>query len=595
MILDWRKFVLRSDIKNLSLEEQRIVFLKEQLYYDNLLTEQKQHEYYRSKMDSSGASGGGNAFSGQASDGPISGATVTSNVGTATTNTLGAFTFPKTPTGEITVTGGTDAITGVVFTGELKGFPEYSTISPLTTLAYHLKEEDTSLTADTAINLLFASSSTLFGIDLDIANKNVMLNKDYVAESILVDNQAAVAAQSIATYLESVTEMVGSAVKGADSTNFTTNSAKVEGYRSIARQIQGTSGAKTEINTTNLFDDIKLPNGNAWTGGLTGSLNKTNRNSISTQLTNVKTQLGTLARSEAFTANYLTTQIQAINRGVKEDYAVEANRLAKGQEVEFDSMDAMIGKSTGSLAQLEDGKANENTRAEGGKSETFYTFGGMTFTQTIVSEKGSTVVTLFAPFDPAFFSFKAIAAASNAFTAKDGLKKYVLDSNSEAVSFAKFGQYNPGIDIVAKQTMVSSENESANKLFQLTLDGLSLQMKTVELVDGPVAEHIFGTGTYTMSMEGSRTTQVLQINVGSRGFPNSLSFGGILAFGIESNIFVNQNFGMGGAPITYIVRIDNATVASSVTFSGTGNGSTLSFTQNPDTAKQKRFTITYTT
>lgn len=595
MILDWRKFVLRSDIKNLSLEEQRIVFLKEQLYYDNLLTEQKQREYYRSEMNSSGGPGGGNAFSGQASDGPISGATVTSNVGTTTTNTLGAFTFPKTPTGEITVTGGTDAITGVAFTGELKGFPEYSTVSPLTTLAYHLKEEDTSLTADTAINLLFASSSTLFGIDLDIANKDVMLNKDYVAESILVDNQAAVAAQSIATYLESVTEMVGSAVKGADSTNFTTNSAKVEGYRSIARQIQGTSGAKTEINTTSLFDVIRLPNGNAWTGGLTGSLNRTNKTAISTQLTNVKNQLGTLARSEAFTANYLTTQIQAINRGVKEDYAVEADKLAKGQEVTFDSMDAMIGKSTGSLAQLEGGKANENTRAEGGKPEIFYTFGAMTFTQTVQGERGSTVVTLSAPFDPAFFSFKAIAATGSAFTAQDGLKKYVLDSNSEAVSFARFEQYTPGIDIVAKQNAVSPENASANKLIQLTLDGLSLQMKTVELVDGPVLAHIFGTGTYTLSMAGSDTTQVLNIGIGSRGFPNNLSFGGIEAFGIENNITVSQNNQIPGTPITHNVKVDGAVVTSSVTFSGTGNGSTLSFIRNPGTIAQKNFTITYTT
>ena len=73
----------------------------------------------------------------------------------------GRFTLPGIPSGEITVTGGTDAITGVAFTGELKGFPEYSTVSPLTTLAYHLKEEDTSLTADTAVDLLFASSSTL--------------------------------------------------------------------------------------------------------------------------------------------------------------------------------------------------------------------------------------------------------------------------------------------------------------------------------------------------------------------------------------------------------------------------------------------------
>ena len=584
-MISWQQFIKDPSNKKLSLTEQKKRYLLENS--KQLFDLQAINAMY-------GGAAGGVGFSGNASDGPLSGATVSSpGTGNAVTDNAGRFTLPGIPTEEITVIGGTDAITGVAFTGELKGFPEYSTVSPLTTLAYHLKEEDTSLTADTAVDLLFASSSTLFGIDLDITDKDVMLNKDYVAESILADNQAAVAAQSIATYLESVTEMVGSAVKGADSTNFTTNSAKVEGYRSIARQIQGTSGAKTEINTTNLFDAIKLPNGNAWTGGLTGSLNTTNRNAISTQLTNVKTQLGTLARSEAFSANYLTTQIQAINRGVKEDYAVDADKLAKGQEVEFDSLDAMIGKSSGSLAQIEDGKANENTRAEGGKSETFYTFGAMTFTQTVQGERGPTVMTLFTPFDPAFFSFKAIAAASNAFTTKDGLKKYVLDSNSEAVSFAKFGQYNPGIDIVAKQTTVSEENKSANKLIQLTLDGLSLQIKTVELVDAPVVAHIFGTGTYTLSMADSKVTQVLNIGVSIGGGPRSLSFGAILGFGIgKSGIIVNQNL---GDPITHMVRIDNATVASSVTFSGTGNGSTLSFTQNPGTAKQKIFTIRYTT
>ena len=584
-MISWQQFIKDPSNKKLSLTEQKKRYLLENS--KQLFDLQAINAMY-------GGAAGGVGFSGNASDGPLSGATVSSpGTGNAVTDNAGRFTLPGIPTEEITVIGGTDAITGVAFTGELKGFPEYSTVSPLTTLAYHLKEEDTSLTADTAVDLLFASSSTLFGIDLDITDKDVMLNKDYVAESILADNQAAVAAQSIATYLESVTEMVGSAVKGADSTNFTTNSAKVEGYRSIARQIQGTSGAKTEINTTNLFDAIKLPNGNAWTGGLTGSLNTTNRNAISTQLTNVKTQLGTLARSEAFSANYLTTQIQAINRGVKEDYAVDADKLAKGQEVEFDSLDAMIGKSSGSLAQIEDGKANENTRAEGGKSETFYTFGAMTFTQTIVSEKGSTVVTLFAPRDPAFSSFKAIAAASNAFTAQDGLKKYVLDSNSEAVSFAKFDQYTPGADIVAKQNVVSEENESANKLIQLTLDGLSLQIKTVELVDAPVVAHIFGTGTYTLSMADSKVTQVLNIGVSIGGGPRSLSFGAILGFGIgKSGIIVNQNL---GDPITHNVKIDNATVTESVTFSGTGNGSTLSFTQNPGTAKQKIFTIRYTT
>ena len=134
MILDWRKFILRSDIKSLPLEEQRRKFLSEQLYHDNLLSEQKQrqYEFYMSQMQTKGGNGNG-GFSGNASDGPISGATVTSNVGSTTTNALGNFTFNQTPTSEITVTGGTDSITGVAFTGELKGFPQYKTISPLTT------------------------------------------------------------------------------------------------------------------------------------------------------------------------------------------------------------------------------------------------------------------------------------------------------------------------------------------------------------------------------------------------------------------------------------------------------------------------------
>ena len=93
-------------------------------------------------------------------------------------------------------------------------------------------------------------------------------------------------------------------------------------------------------------------------------------------------------------------------------------------------------------------------------------------------------------------------------------------------------------------------------------------------------------------MAGSKTTQKLNIGI-SFGGPRILSFGGqILGFGIEKNIIVNQNL---GDPITHNVKIDNATVTESVTFSGTGNGSTLSFTQNPGTAKQKIFTITYTT
>ena len=71
MILDWKKFVLRSDIKNLPLEEQRRKFLQEQLYHDNLISEQRQrqYEFYMSQMESNGGPGGGSPGSANGNDG----------------------------------------------------------------------------------------------------------------------------------------------------------------------------------------------------------------------------------------------------------------------------------------------------------------------------------------------------------------------------------------------------------------------------------------------------------------------------------------------------------------------------------------------
>ena len=306
----WKQFCIREDNEELTLDERRQKFLKEEsLYYK-----------FRSPMPHNswlgGGGAGGNSFTGNASDGPIAGATVTSNLGTVVTDALGNFTYPDTPSGEITVTGGTDSITGVPFTGELKGFPEYKTVSPLTTLAYHLKEEDTNLDVDGAIDLLFVSSSTLFGIELAPEDKDVMLNKDYVAESVTGNDQKAVAAQSIATYLESVTEMVGSSISAVDGETYQADGAKVEAYKSIARQIRDTSGAKASINPATLFDKVTTEQ----------SFGLLEKDIVATNINNVRSELESLARSETFSANYLTTRIQAINRGVKRDYAGEVGR-----------------------------------------------------------------------------------------------------------------------------------------------------------------------------------------------------------------------------------------------------------------------------
>ena len=292
-----------------------------------------------------------------------------------------------------------------------------------------------------------------------------MLNKDYVAESILADNQSAIAAQSIATYLESVTEMVGSAVKGADSTNFTTNNAKVEGYKSIARQIQSTRGAKTEIDPETLFDKVKLPNGNAWT--TTGSLNTSARRTIKSSLNNVREQLGELSRSELYNANYLTTQIQAVNRGVKEDYAVQADRLARGQSNSFKSISEVITESTGSLAQIEDGKSNE-TDADTSKkpSREFFQLGGMTYT---MQEKGRDAVTL---------SFKSNPGQMFV-VGTEIIKGQFLNNESGAFRPNEATNY-----VKVSPTIIATQvTASRGKVYEITLANPGFQILSSELKD----------------------------------------------------------------------------------------------------------------
>ena len=572
-LITWREFSTKSEIKSLPLHEQKKQFLWE--------NQRRAEENWFLEAQLMNGGGGGGGFAGNASDGPLNGSTVTTDVGTTTTDALGNFTFTQTPTSEITVTGGTDSITGVAFTGELKGFPQYKTVSPLTTLAYHLKEEDATLTADTAVDLLFASSSTLFGIELLVADKDIMLNKDYVAESILADNQVAIAAQSIATYLESVTSMVGSALRGANSAKFTDNNAKVEGYKSISRQINNMRGAKTEINPQTLFDVVKLPNGADWT--VTGSLDTTARQTIKTNLGNVRTQLATLSRSEAYTANYLTTQIQAINRGVKEDYSLDAKRLAEGTTVEFDTIDTMIGKSTGSLAQIESGKTNETTRSEGEKPETFYTFGAMTFTQ--IDSRGRTQTLSGDAFVSG--SFKAIAATGSAFTERDALRRYIIKSNRDALSLDGARNYNTRLgDVTALQTVSTQDARGADagKIYEIVLSNPSLQIKSISL-DLPATNHIHPTGTYTLGFDGGPATQVLTIRTGG-GRPNNLIFGEIPTMNIgRLGITVNVDE---LDPTKFIVTTDGVarTPAGGTSFSN----NVLSFT-----AGRGNYTITYTT
>ena len=375
MILDWRKFVLRSDIKNLPLEEQRRKFLSEQLYHDNLLSEQKQrqYEFYMSQMQTKGGNGTG-GFSGQGIDGPIAGATVTSNVGTTTTNAIGVFKFSKKPSGPITLTGGTDSITGVAFEGELIGYPEYKTISPITTFAHYLKEasvEDSkvpTLTIDEAITKTFVSSSDYFGIDLPIENKDVILQKDYVGEAIANNNKIGISAQAVSTQIEAIAETVGVALdgsviatksrdKGDTIPQFSSRNRKRTAYAALGRQVS--KGGRIDPGTITrevvFFNPL---NGRIETGGVEFE----NASALGNQITATIRELSELAKQEQYTNNYLTTRIQAVNRAQK-TVIKDETRSAVENKGSFSNINTVSTSRAveDALKQIEKDKANETT------------------------------------------------------------------------------------------------------------------------------------------------------------------------------------------------------------------------------------------
>ena len=361
-LITWQEFSRRPEIKSLPLHEQKKQFLWE--------NQRRAEENWFLEMQVAGASG--NGFSGIGIDGPIAGATVASSAGVTTTNAQGEFTFTSTPVGPITVTGGTDAITGLAFEGELVGYPEYKTISPITTFAHYLKEasaEDErtpTLTIDEAVTKTFVSSSDFFGIDLPVENKDVILQQDYVKEAIENNNKVGISAQAVATQIESITETVGVALdgsvvasksrdKGDTIPQFSSTNRKRTAYAALGRQVskEGRIDPSAITREVRFFNPL---NGRVETGGVEFE----NASALGNQITATIRELSGLAKQEQYTNNYLTTRIQAVNRAQKTIIKNET-RDAVENRGSFSNINTVSTSREveDALKQIEKDKANE--------------------------------------------------------------------------------------------------------------------------------------------------------------------------------------------------------------------------------------------
>jgi len=390
-LIHWRNFSRRPEIKNLPMQQQKKLFEEA----NRKATENNWFLEYQLVAGASGA-----AFSGIGVDGPIAGATVISSVGTTTTNANGEFTFASTPTGPITLLGGKDSITGVDFEGELVGFPQYKTISPITTFAHYLQladaeESESPMTIDEAVTKTFASSSFYFGVELPIEEKDVVLQKDFVREAIENNNKVGISAQAVTTQIEAITETVGASLVGSQTQQdftkkygsagtipqFTVQNRKRTAYAALGRSTrsQGT------INIEDVVKNVKYVNpttGQEFNRPSFGNLSR-----LTTQLAETVRETTTLAGSEQFTNNYLTTRIQALNRAQKTTIKSEA-AAAVGAGADFSKIQSISTSSAifNGLSRIETDKANETTPQL--DKVTTWTVQAGTFTQQRINKVG---------------------------------------------------------------------------------------------------------------------------------------------------------------------------------------------------------------
>lgn len=395
--IGWKQFSTRADIKHLPLHVQKKKFLIE----NNSRLQEDLH--ILSRMHGAAAAAGGSG--GVAIDGPIAGAVVRSNVGTAITDASGNFKLPGKVTGVITVTGGVDSITGLPYEGELVGYAEYKTISPITTFAHYLKkasEEDPevrTLTIDEAITKTFVDSFDYFGISLPIEDKDIILQKDYIEESIVNNNKVGVSAQAIATQIEAIAETVGVALDGSQQAAAATKAGKtISAFSTINRKRSayeafGRAASKTLlIEISNITERVKFfdPVEQVPVEGVSFD----NAEALSTQLDKTKDELTTLAKQEQYTNNYLTTRIQAVNRAQKTTIKNEAISAVEGGEFSNIVTVSTSKEVEDALSQIEKDKVNETTPTLDGKANEIPGGDGTRFSQLKQNKEGKLVLTL---------------------------------------------------------------------------------------------------------------------------------------------------------------------------------------------------------
>ena len=275
------------------------------------------------------------SYSGNVSDGAISGATVTdvATGETATTDANGDFTFANKPAGAIEAEGGVDVVTGDAYVCKMKGNSKYTIISPLSTAAVEVAE-DQGISFDQAVDDILDNSAVLFGIDFPKEDKLELLNKRFVDEAAK-GNSKAVRGSALIAMIDASAEIVGESLTNMRDTvagDLATDAVdgKSQAYKGIARLVQDAkalsdSDREDLVNRPIAIEVERVSNAVAIRKGAAAAeieLKNEREASYTKAITNLlQSRSGEMseALSSIYDENYSITRIQSIAKTAKNE------------------------------------------------------------------------------------------------------------------------------------------------------------------------------------------------------------------------------------------------------------------------------------
>ena len=209
----WQIFLQRPDNIGLSIQEAKQKYFRELALFEN--EQREKQRLYQQLIQSRGSGTGGVGFTGQGIDGPIAGATVlavTEGI-TTTTDANGFFTFNFIPSGDIELTGGTDTVTGVAFTGTLKAPKGSTIISPITTAIKEIM--DLGSTEEEATDAVFDYAREIYEIDIPSNVRERVKKENFL--TLAETNNDFLKVVGFTSILEASAEVAGNGVGTANS------------------------------------------------------------------------------------------------------------------------------------------------------------------------------------------------------------------------------------------------------------------------------------------------------------------------------------------------------------------------------------------